>query len=138
MINSKTFFNIIIFPFSFFIFTFIIFIFQESELLVTNLGDKLLQDHEVLCDVSSMKLLANLHESLVRFYTLFCLIHKIMRGLKDGATLTIFHKMLPNCESSSILNLSSWMKGLWFVIWDGKWNVIAAFTLINGLGAQVR
>ena len=38
---------------------------QESELLVTNLGDKLLQGHEVLCDIPSLKLLANLHESLV-------------------------------------------------------------------------
>ncbi|XP_033633233.1 exocyst complex component 4-like isoform X3 [Asterias rubens] len=40
---------------------------KESELLVTNLGDKLLQGHEVLCDIPSLKLLANLHESLEWF-----------------------------------------------------------------------
>ncbi|XP_022086586.1 exocyst complex component 4-like isoform X2 [Acanthaster planci] len=40
---------------------------KESELLVTNLGDKILQKHEVLCDIPSLKLLANLHESLEWF-----------------------------------------------------------------------
>lgn len=40
---------------------------KESELLVTNLGDKLLQDHEVLTDLGSLRLLANLHESLEWF-----------------------------------------------------------------------
>ncbi|XP_038070549.1 exocyst complex component 4-like isoform X2 [Patiria miniata] len=40
---------------------------KESELLVINLGDKLLQKHEVLCDIPSLKLLANLHESLEWF-----------------------------------------------------------------------
>ncbi|XP_041477788.1 exocyst complex component 4-like isoform X1 [Lytechinus variegatus] len=40
---------------------------KESELLVTNLGDKLLQTHEVLTDLGSLRLLANLHESLEWF-----------------------------------------------------------------------
>ncbi|XP_033126512.1 exocyst complex component 4-like isoform X2 [Anneissia japonica] len=40
---------------------------KESDLLVTNLGDKLLQQHEVLLDVSDLRLLANLHESLEWF-----------------------------------------------------------------------
>ncbi|XP_071949291.1 exocyst complex component 4-like [Antedon mediterranea] len=40
---------------------------KESDLLVTNLGDKLLQHHEVLLDVSDLRLLANLHESLEWF-----------------------------------------------------------------------
>ena len=46
-----------------------LFLHQESELLVTNLGDKLLQPHEVLTDLGSLRLLANLHESLVSIKT---------------------------------------------------------------------
>ncbi|XP_064417289.1 exocyst complex component 4 [Latimeria chalumnae] len=37
---------------------------KESEVLTGNLGDKLIPQHEILRDVSDLKALANLHESL--------------------------------------------------------------------------
>ncbi|XP_063304370.1 exocyst complex component 4 [Pelobates fuscus] len=37
---------------------------KESEVLIGNLGDKLIQQNEILGDVSDLKALANLHESL--------------------------------------------------------------------------
>ncbi|XP_043943253.1 exocyst complex component 4 [Protopterus annectens] len=37
---------------------------KESEVLIGNLGDKLIPQNEILHDVSDMKALANLHESL--------------------------------------------------------------------------
>ncbi|XP_070541139.1 exocyst complex component 4-like isoform X2 [Ptychodera flava] len=40
---------------------------KESELLIGNLGDKVIPKHEVLLDVNDLKSLANLHESLEWF-----------------------------------------------------------------------
>ncbi|XP_053321528.1 exocyst complex component 4 [Spea bombifrons] len=37
---------------------------KESEVLIGNLGDKLIQHNEIMGDVSDLKALANLHESL--------------------------------------------------------------------------
>uniref|UniRef100_A0AAV2IZ15 Exocyst complex component Sec8 n=1 Tax=Knipowitschia caucasica TaxID=637954 RepID=A0AAV2IZ15_KNICA len=40
---------------------------KESEVLTGNLGDKLIPQNEILRDVSDMKALANLHESMEWF-----------------------------------------------------------------------
>lgn len=37
---------------------------KESEVLTGNLGDKLIPQNEILRDVSDLKALANLHESM--------------------------------------------------------------------------
>uniref|UniRef100_A0A8C9A1I8 Exocyst complex component Sec8 n=1 Tax=Prolemur simus TaxID=1328070 RepID=A0A8C9A1I8_PROSS len=37
---------------------------KESEVLIGNLGDKLIPPQDILCDVSDLKALANMHESL--------------------------------------------------------------------------
>lgn len=37
---------------------------KESEVLIGNLGDKLIPQQEILRDVSDLKALANMHESL--------------------------------------------------------------------------
>ncbi|XP_003791657.2 exocyst complex component 4 [Otolemur garnettii] len=37
---------------------------KESEVLIGNLGDKLIPSQDILCDVSYLKALANMHESL--------------------------------------------------------------------------
>lgn len=49
---------------------------KESEVLTGNLGDKLIPQNEILRDVSDLKALANLHESMEwlagRLKTFFC------------------------------------------------------------------
>jgi len=47
---------------------FLYFVYQESELLTSNLGEHMLSKHEVLQDVSDLKTLANLQESMVRAF----------------------------------------------------------------------
>lgn len=75
---------------------------KESEVLTGNLGDKLIPQNEILRDVSDLKALANLQESMEWLAT----------------RLRSFFSSLPHSSSESVyLSVCAFVKACHLVLW---------------------
>ncbi|XP_077991947.1 exocyst complex component 4-like isoform X2 [Glandiceps talaboti] len=83
---------------------------KESELLIGNLGDKVIPKYEVLLDVNDLKLLANLHESLEwftgRLQTLVSVLSNSPAMIMSSDTRPSDLPSLPETTLQSLISLT--------------------------------
>uniref|UniRef100_A0A669CP57 Exocyst complex component Sec8 n=1 Tax=Oreochromis niloticus TaxID=8128 RepID=A0A669CP57_ORENI len=91
---------------------------KESEVLTGNLGDKLIPQNEILRDVSDLKALANLHESMewlaCRLKTFFVTLHSLythQHPFTDTHTHTHTHTLSERSREQILQTLNDLSRG---------------------------